>query len=101
MKIASQYEIVLALCEVISAPIGVEHEVLDKLKYIACDAAGMPRDNTVETGCSDYANQHRVWPHWGFCRDFAYDAFEEFKSNPARMASFLLTWDKQDQPDAP
>ncbi len=104
MKIASQHEIVLKLCEVVAD--SDDPEMRYVLREIAADVAGIPRDNTVETRACDWANQHRAentnlladddWPFWGYCRDKLRDMMEEHEESPERCAAILLSWRTQE-----
>ena len=105
MNYPSQHEIVLTILELIGsmergespadhvkepALTAVDYWISDLLD-IAADVAGIPRDNTVETGACDVANSTGSWPIWGYCRDQIRERVSEENGNPDRQAAILIT----------
>lgn len=54
------------------------------------DLVGIPKDNTVETNACDIANNTGYWPKGVYCRDWIYNAWEDYGRDKNIFIKFLL-----------
>jgi hypothetical protein len=87
----SRYQIVLAIFRLMETK--DPGFAMDSLFDIALDVAGVPVDNTLETGACDFANSmpEDGWPHWGFCRDSIMEELMEHSGFPERQAAIAMS----------
>ena len=90
MRTASQYEIVIAICE-LSIENSHKKELQLRLLNLAADAAGIPVDNVNETGACNEANDTGEWPFWGYCRDNLFEHLID-EVTAETMAAILMAW---------
>jgi hypothetical protein len=79
------------------------------------DILGIPADNTVEANACSYANEFKIWPSWGFCRDYwddlllnsepdrfireALDFVSNLSFNDRTMYETAYSWTEEDKSD--